>query len=61
MAASSVVKLLTPTGRETKRGADRAARQQRGDLVRRKEKLNQDEINIRGVYRRKKNKQFSKI
>lgn len=48
LCSSSVVKLLTPTGRETKRGADQAA-QQRGDLEKRKEEVNRDKLNIRGA------------
>lgn len=48
LCSSSVVKLLTPTGRETKRGADQAA-QQRGDLERRKEEVNRNKLDIRGA------------
>lgn len=48
LCSSSVVKLLTPTGRETKRGAYQAA-QQRGGLERRKEEVNRDKLNIRGA------------
>lgn len=48
LCSSSVVKLLTPTGRETKRGEDQAA-QQRGALERRKEEVNRDKLDIRGT------------